>query len=81
MNETRYNIYPKVQYGTEHRRACPRNRSVETLARVSKHWSCIRACPRNRSVVALAGVSKHLSCIRVCPRNRSVVALAGVPKH
>ena len=31
MNETRYNIYPKVQYGTEHRRACPRNRSVVAL--------------------------------------------------
>ena len=59
MNETRYNIYPKVQYGTEHRRACPRNRSVETLVGVLKHWSCIRACSRNRSLVALAGVPKH----------------------
>ena len=43
MNETRYNIYPKVQYGTEQKHACPRNRSVETLAGVPKHWSCIRA--------------------------------------
>ena len=59
MNEIRYNIYPKVQYGTEHRRVCPRNRSVETLARVPKHWSCIRACTRTRSVVALAGMPKH----------------------
>ena len=39
MNEFWYNIYPTVQYGTEHRRACPRNRSVETLAGVPKHWS------------------------------------------
>ena len=59
MNETRYNIYSKVQYGTEHRRACPCNRSVETLAGVSKHWSCICAYPRNRSVETLAGVPKH----------------------
>ena len=43
MHETRYNIYPKVHYGTEQRRAGPRNRSVETLAGVLKHWSCIRA--------------------------------------
>ena len=43
MHETRYNIYPKVHYGTEQRRACPRNRSVETLAGVLKHSSCIRA--------------------------------------
>ena len=53
MKETYYNIYPKVQYGTEHRRACPCNRSVETLAGVPKHWSCIRACPRNRRAIAL----------------------------
>ena len=59
MNETQYNIYPKVQYGMEKRRACPCNRSVETLAGVLKHWSCIRACPRIRSVVVLAGVPKH----------------------
>ena len=43
MNETRYNIYPNVQYDTEQRRACPRNRSVGTLAGVLNHWSCIRA--------------------------------------
>ena len=43
MNETRYNIYPKEQYGIEQRRVCPRNRSVGTLAGVLKHWSCIRA--------------------------------------
>ena len=81
MNETRYNIYLKVQNGKEHRRACPRNRSVETLAGVLKQWSCIRVCPRNRSVETLAGVPKDWSCIRACPHNRSVIALAGVPKH
>ena len=59
MNETRYNIYPKVQYGTEHIRACPRNRGVKTLAGVPKNWLCIRACPRNRRVVVLVGVPKH----------------------
>ena len=60
MNETQYNIYPKVQYGTEQKRACPCNRSVGTLVGVLKHWSCIRAkalC--DRSTVALAGVLKH----------------------
>ena len=46
-----------VWYGIE--RAYPRNRSVETLEGVPKHWSCIRACPRNRSTVALEGVPKH----------------------
>ena len=32
-------IYSMVQYGTEHRRAYPRNRSVIALSGVPKHWS------------------------------------------